>query len=153
MPEDGGAMPERLPVHRRLARTGGPGTGTGERGSLLLMAATPLLAGAVIADLSRWNVETEPQFATAVKAGLAGVIVKYTQGLDHDDPTAIEHAWDAYGAGVELLGGYHFGDASDPAAQARHFLGAMRADYGGVLDGCLVMLDLEGNGSSTMSVT
>lgn len=116
------------------------------------MPANPLLAGAVIAELSRWNIESEPQFEAAVKAGLAGVIVKYTQGLDRDDPAAIEHAWDAYGAGVELLGGYHFGDASDPAAQARHFLGAMRADYGGVLDGCLVMLDLEGNGSSTMSV-
>jgi len=116
------------------------------------MTPTPLLAGAVIADLSRWNVETRPQFETAVKAGLAGVIVKYTQGLYHDDPAAIEYAWDAHVAGVELLGGYHFGDSSDPAAQARHFLGAMLGDYGGVLDGRLVMLDLEGDGSSTMSV-
>lgn len=113
---------------------------------------TELLPNYFVADLSRWNLETEPEFEQAKAAGLAGVIVKFSQGLGYTDATAIQKMFDAYTAGVTLLGGYHFGDNSDPAAQAKHFLDLMKADFAGDLTDRLIMLDLEGNGGSTMTV-
>lgn len=113
---------------------------------------TDLLSNYFIADLSRWNMETEPEFEQAKAAGLAGVTVKFSQGLGYTDVTAIQKMFDAYTAGVTLLGGYHFGDNSDPAAQAKHFLDLMKADFAGDLTNRLIMLDLEGNGGSTMTV-
>jgi GH25 family lysozyme M1 (1,4-beta-N-acetylmuramidase) len=113
---------------------------------------TTFLANKYVADLSRWNIETEPDFVEAKTAGLAGVIIKFSQGLSYTDSTAIQKMWDAYEAGVTLLGGYHFGDSSGPAQQAKYFLDAMKADFGGDLTDRLIMLDVEGNGGSTMTV-
>lgn len=113
---------------------------------------TDLLPNKFVADLSRWNLETEPDFVDAKNAGLVGVIIKFSQGLRYTDSTAVQKMFDAYTAGVTLLGGYHFGDSSDPAAQAKYFLDLMKADFNGDLTDRLIMLDLEGNGGSTMTV-
>src|SRR6266851_1676112 len=72
---------------------------------------------AIIVDVSHWDREDDSRthhrlmdWDAAVKAGLAGVVIKYSQGVAGVDPAAFLHAYNAYQAGVPLLGGYHFGD-------------------------------------------
>lgn len=105
-----------------------------------------------LVDVSHWNPEDdtrlphgEMDWEAAVAGGLVGAIIKYSQGSSATDPAAFLHAWRAYQANVPLLGGYHFGDGSDPERQAAHFLDCMHGDYGADLDGRLLMLDAERN--------
>lgn len=98
-----------------------------------------------VIDVSHWQVPGDLDWKAAAAAGCVGAIIKFTQGIGGVDPAAREHSWNAYKADIPLLGGYHFGDGSDPAAQAKHFLDTMRADYGPDLSGRLVMLDAEQN--------
>jgi len=117
-----------------------------------------------LVDVSHWNPE-DPNSAdkrphrlmdwgAAVQSGtLAGAIIKYTQGCDGTDPAAFLHAYNAYTAGVPLLAGYHFGDASDPSKQAAHFLDLMHQDWGADLARVMLMLDAEQqNPAGQMSV-
>jgi GH25 family lysozyme M1 (1,4-beta-N-acetylmuramidase) len=103
-----------------------------------------------IVDVSKWN--TNLDWNTAVQNGLFAVIQKFTQGLSYDDNTAIQHMYDAYSAGVRCLGAYHFGDASNPSQQARHFIRSVKADFPDGLNNVFLMLDLELNGSNTMTI-
>lgn len=101
-------------------------------------------------DVSHWNPETDLNHRTmdwraAAGAGCVGMICKYSQGVSGVDPAAFAHAYAAFVGGVPLLGGYHFGDGSDPEKQAKHFLQLMKDDYGGNLSGRLLMLDAEQN--------
>jgi GH25 family lysozyme M1 (1,4-beta-N-acetylmuramidase) len=88
----------------------------------------------------------------AVAAGLAGAIVKYTQGTNGRDALAYKHSWAAYQAKVPLLGCYHFGSGSDGEIQASNFLDYVHGDYGPDLAGLMLMLDAERNPSSQMTV-
>ena len=116
------------------------------------MTVTQILPDVIVSDISHWDPQSEQNIEIAVKAGLVGNIVKYTQGLFGADPAAIQNMWDTYEGGVKLMGGYHFGTSADPIAQAEFFLDSIKTDFAGELDGILLMLDLEANGDSTMSV-
>lgn len=109
-----------------------------------------------VVDVSHWEPEglghREMDWVTAVAAGLVAAVPKYTQGIADTDPTAFLHAYNAYHAQVPFLGGYHFGDGSNGIAQADYFLKLIHQDYGPSLDGILLMLDLEANPSSQMTV-
>ena len=77
-----------------------------------------------IVDLSHW--QSGPRGAAidfrAVRAsGVAAVILKATQGSSWTDSTFVERRAAAETVGL-WVGAYHFADASDPAAQAAHFL-------------------------------
>ncbi len=98
-----------------------------------------------IIDVSHWQVPATLDWATAVQNGGVGVIAKATQGLGGEDPAFFEESRDAYGAHVPLLGAYHFGDGSDGAAQAKHFLDRLHRAYGDDLTGLMLMLDAERN--------
>lgn len=116
------------------------------------------MAQLTLVDVSHWQLEEDrPNHRTmdwdaAVAAGLAGAIVKYTQGTNGRDPLAYKHSWAAYQAHVPLLGCYHFGTGSDGELQAENFLGFVKGDYGDDLTGLMLMLDAERNASSQMSV-
>lgn len=99
-------------------------------------------------DISSWQDATTPDIDfTAVKAdGIAGVMVKYTQGVDYINPKARSNTAKARDAGL-LVGAYHVGivDKDQVELEAEHFL---RATAGEVLD-LAVALDLETFGSSS----
>lgn len=99
--------------------------------------------GAEVLDLSHWQSVTDWQPVRA--AGIAGVILKATQGSGWTDPTFLSRALAAKAAGL-LVGAYHFLDATNPSAQATHFLSTA-----GSLP--LLALDIEENGLSTGTVT
>jgi lysozyme len=95
------------------------------------------LIDAVI-DLSHHN-GLAIDFRAAAAGGVLGVIHKATQGAAGLDPTWAAHRADALAAGLRF-GSYHFGDGSDGAGQARHFLQSV-----GPRPGELLALDLEDN--------
>lgn len=72
-----------------------------------------------VVDLSSHNEIIS--FAEMKEAGVVGVILKSTQGIHYVDKTYKQRKKDALEAGL-LVGTYHFADASDPIAQAKHFL-------------------------------
>lgn len=78
--------------------------------------------------------------------GLLGYIHKATQGLAMVDSAYAERRQAVAAIGAKW-GAYHFGDNSDPLAQAQHFLTVAQPD-----DNTLVALDFEPNGSRTMSL-
>ncbi len=98
-----------------------------------------------VVDVSHWQPYREMDWPAAVRAGLVGAIVKYSQGVGGVDVAAAAHIAGAYNAQVPLHGGYHFGDGSDPNKQAAHFLELARAHWGDDLDGVMLMLDAERN--------
>ncbi|HEX3920108.1 MAG TPA: glycoside hydrolase family 25 protein [Caulobacteraceae bacterium] len=91
-----------------------------------------------VIDLSHHN-GLALDFRAAAAGGILGVIHKATQGIVGVDPTWARHRQDALAAGLRF-GAYHFGDGSDGAAQAAHFLAAV-----GPRPGELLALDLEDN--------
>jgi GH25 family lysozyme M1 (1,4-beta-N-acetylmuramidase) len=97
-----------------------------------------------IVDVSRWQVPADMNWEEAKAAGILGVIAKSGQHTAID-PAFRAHLVGAYAAGISLLGGYWFLDASDPAAQASAFVAAMREAFQGSLTRRLLALDLEGN--------
>lgn len=88
-----------------------------------------------VVDLSHHNASVD--FAALAAAGVAGVIHKATQGAGYVDPTYAARQAQARAAGLRW-GAYHFGDGSDPQAQAAHFLAAANAAAGDLL-----VLDVE----------
>ena len=72
-----------------------------------------------IIDLSHLN--ANPDFQAARAAGIQAVIHKATQGTTFIDPAYDAHRQAATAAGLSWAA-YHFGDASDPVAQADFFL-------------------------------
>lgn len=99
----------------------------------------------IVIDVSHWQLPSELDWATAVQNGVVAVIAKATQGLRGEDPSFFGHSIAAYRDRVPLLGAYHFGDGSDGAAQAKHFLDRLRRAYGEDLAGVMLMLDAERN--------
>jgi hypothetical protein len=101
-----------------------------------------ILPNTIVVDVSHWDLETTADW-TAAKAAtnIAGVLVKFTQN-GNPDPLAIQQSYDAYEAGILLLGGYDFGTPVDDSAA---FLAQMGKDYGGDLRTRLLMLDAERN--------
>lgn len=90
----------------------------------------------IVIDLSHWQAPVD--FAAIKGAGIAGVILKATQGTSWVDATFAARVAAAASAGL-LVGGYHFCDASPPAAQACHF----HAVAGGLP---VLAIDVEPNG-------
>ena len=78
-------------------------------------------------------------FDRIAEAGIHGVIHKATQGCVVVDPLYEKHR-SVIASHNLLFGAYHFGDGSDGAAQARHFLSAACPKPGE-----LVCLDFESN--------
>jgi len=75
----------------------------------------------------------------AAADGIVGVIHKATQGIKFNDPAYAANKQKASSAGL-LWGAYHFGDGSDPIAQAEHFLNIVQPG-----DQTLIVLDFEEN--------
>lgn len=91
-----------------------------------------------VIDVSHHN-GPNANFASAVAAGIVGVIQKASQGVSGMDPIWGQNRTNALAAGL-LFGSYHFGDGSDGGAQAQHFLSIV-----GPNPGELLALDLESN--------
>ena len=90
-----------------------------------------------------------PDFAGMAREGVAGVIHEATFPYLKQDPRYFERQRAALEAGL-LWGAYHFGDATNPIAQADHFLDAVRTvrldDPAKPRPGVLLVLDFEKNG-------
>jgi lysozyme len=99
----------------------------------------------VVLDISHHNDVSAGGFAAMREFGVRGIIHKATQGTTYTDPMFSRRAPAAAEAGM-LWGAYHFGDSSNPADQAAHFLDVSKP---GKSD--LVALDLEPNGARTMT--
>lgn len=99
----------------------------------------------VVLDISHHNDVAAGGFGAMREFGVRGIIHKATQGTTYTDPMFARRAPSAVEAGM-LWGAYHFGDSSNPADQAAHFLDVAKP---GKSD--LVALDLEPNGSRTMT--
>jgi hypothetical protein len=107
-----------------------------------------ILPDALVVDLSHWNAVTAPDFVQAkTNAGVVGIIQKFAQG-GSPDPERVQYSYDAYEAGISLLGCYDFGTAADIASM---FLSIVQTEYGGDLSTRLLMLDAE-RSSPQMSV-
>lgn len=97
-----------------------------------------------VVDLSHWNTV---DFNAAKSDGIIAVIHKATQGVTGVDKTYHSRKNTATSTGL-LWGAYHFGTAAaDGVQQANHFLSTV-----GNTAGVLLALDVEPNGSSTMTV-
>jgi lysozyme len=72
-----------------------------------------------VVDLSHWNTVTD--FAAMHKAGVVGVIHKFSQGGAYKDPQFWPRRKPALAAGL-LWGRYHFGDGSPVPQQVNNFL-------------------------------
>nr|BAN20106.1 unknown secreted protein [Riptortus pedestris] len=97
-----------------------------------------------VVDLSHWN---NVNMRLAQEDGIVGVIHKATQGEDYIDPTYQKRREQAEKLGL-LWGAYHFGSGSNLGqVQADHFLRTV-----GNHTNVLLVLDLEPNGSNTMSI-
>jgi lysozyme len=91
-----------------------------------------------VIDVSHHN-GLKLDFAAAKAAGILAVIQKATQGLGNTDPTYQANRAAITAAGLRF-GAYHFGDGSDGAQQAKHFL-----DVTNPQTGELLALDFEAN--------
>jgi len=89
-----------------------------------------------VIDLSHHNAI---DFQQVAGDGVLGVIHKATQGVTFTDPTYNSRKQEAADAGL-LWGAYHFGDGSDPVAQADRFLDIVKPDAA-----TLIALDFEPN--------
>lgn len=90
-----------------------------------------------IVDLSHHNGPVD--LATAKQGGILGIIHKATQGLAYTDSQYASRKRFAETLGF-LWGAYHFGDGTDGAMQALHFL-----DVSDLGPETLLVLDLEEN--------
>lgn len=99
----------------------------------------------VVVDLSHHNASVD--FAALGAAGIVGILHKATQGTGYADPTYAARQPQARSAGLRW-GAYHFGDGSDAATQAAHFLAVANPAAGDLL-----ALDVEQNSQgSSMSL-
>jgi lysozyme len=90
-----------------------------------------------VIDISHNNKTVD--FSEAAGDGIAGVLHKATQGITFKDPAYTARRQQATDADL-LWGAYHFGDGSDGAAQADHFLNFVNPDAA-----TLIVLDFEPN--------
>lgn len=100
-----------------------------------------ILPGVTIVDLSHWDTQTIADLTTAQQNGCSGVIVKFTQN-GAPDPAAVTNTYNAYEAGIPLLGCYDFGTVEDDSAA---FLAQVGKEYSGDLRTRMLMLDAERN--------
>jgi lysozyme len=107
---------------------------------LPIMLATASAANCVV-NLSHYD-EMSPNFAQMAKEQIVGVIHEATFPRFNQDTRYSERARAAASAGL-LWGAYHFGDATDPARQADHFLNVVAARAPG--SSALLVLDFEKN--------
>lgn len=108
-----------------------------------------ILPGATIVDLSHWQgTPAGTAFEAASAAGVVGVIEKFAQG-GKLDPSAFQNSYQAWQAGIPLLGCYDFGTQVDDEEAFRRFC---ETDYQGELKQRLLMLDLERNPAGQMTV-
>lgn len=106
-----------------------------------------ILPNRLIVDISHWQPPTSIDWFAAKNAGVCGAIVKLMQG-GSPDTAAVYHLYNAYQAGVPLLGIYDFG-----VAQSDHvaFLKQALTEFTGHLENRLLVLDAEQN-ANQMSV-
>ncbi len=98
-----------------------------------------------IIDISAY--QGHPRFDEVKAGGVIAVIMKASQGTGHTDAVYAANKSAARAHGL-LVGSYHFGDGSDPVAQAEHFLSVAKP-----VKGDLLVLDLESNpGGASMTV-
>jgi lysozyme len=99
---------------------------------------------ALLADLSHWNATPTPDQLKA--AGVAGVVLKATDGTGYVDPTFAARR-DLYGAAGLAVGAYHFAELGDPIVEADHFAAVL----GGMRPGEFVGLDMERAGGDPVA--
>ena len=113
----------------------------------LLLPACALGANSVV-NLSHYDL-MRPDFAGMAREGVAGVIHEATFPRLERDAKYAERQRAALDAGL-LWGAYHFGDGTNPIAQADHFLRAVTAarvdNPEKPRSGVLLVLDFEKNG-------
>lgn len=80
-----------------------------------------------VIDVSHWNGAID--WPAVAAAGIVLAFIKTTQGSGSVDPIFERNRDAATKAGI-LVVPYHFLDASDPAAQAKHFLATVGAERG-----------------------
>lgn len=107
----------------------------------------------IFVDVSHWNPEAAAaagrvadsamDWDLAVKSGLVGAVVKFSQGVSVIDPAALLHTQNAKMAHVPLLGAYHFGTDDAGKVQAYWFLDCVKQSYGTDLSNVMLMLDAE----------
>lgn len=108
-----------------------------------------ILPNAVIVDVSHWQPPGSIDWKTAHEQGnVVGTIVKLIQN-GAPDPAHIQHLYDAYEAGISLLGMYDFGSTT---ADNVAFINAALEEFGGSVQGRLLVLDAEQNPSGQMTV-
>jgi GH25 family lysozyme M1 (1,4-beta-N-acetylmuramidase) len=98
-----------------------------------------ILSNAIIVDVSHWQPPASIDWAAAKGAGVVGAIVKLMQG-GVPDTAAVYHLYNAYQAGVSLLGVYDFGTAQDDHVT---FLKQALAEFQGDMGTRLLVLDAE----------
>jgi lysozyme len=99
-----------------------------------------------ILSLSHYD-EQRLDFCSLHRDGVEGIIHEATFPACDSDPKYFARQNEAASAGL-LWGAYHYGNASDPARQAEHFLEVVRSDWqqgGSRLEGVLLVLDAEKN--------
>ncbi len=101
------------------------------------MAISTLPGLDAVIDISHHNGHID--FDTVAVAGVIGVIQKATEGTDFTDKSLAGNRMRALAAGLRF-GTYHFGTASDPIAQAEHYLAVVTPQPGE-----LIALDFEKN--------
>lgn len=92
------------------------------------------------------NRENLPDFKAIADIGIWGIIHKASQGTSYTDPKFSDRIAAAGAAGL-LVGAYHFLDASDPIAQADHFL-SITDTASGSHGGLLLAVDFEKSAQS-----
>jgi lysozyme len=115
---------------------------------LSLLALTGCATSNSVVNLSHYD-HQEPDFVAMKQEGVAGVIHEATFPLFNHDEAYVMRQAAAIRSGL-LWGAYHLGDASDPVAQADHFLDYVRSSalQNGVAlthAGILLVLDFEQN--------
>jgi lysozyme len=100
------------------------------------------MADCLVIDLSHWN--TVRSWADVKRAGVAGVIHKFSQGVDYRDDLYGGRCTAAKAHGL-LWGRYHFGDGTNVRAQVDNFLTGWDPDAGELL-----ALDYEDNAGNQM---
>jgi len=119
------AVPDGLitpggPTYAALAAGAAPSTAAS--------APPPSFPGptAILIDLSHNNDVDPIDFGSLQRAGVAGILLKASEGAGFRDPTFKQRVAGARQAGL-LTGAYHFGTAEDVTAQLNNFSGAVTA--------------------------
>ena len=97
------------------------------------------MAGIINSVIDLSHHQETVDFEQIAASGIVGVIHKAMQGVTFKDSKYAERKQPALDAGL-LWGAYHFGDASDPVAQADAFLDVVKPD-----EKTLIVLDFELN--------